>query len=326
MKVFAYHNPDDEIRLESSSGGLFTALASEILAEDGVVYGAAFGEDWKVEHIRVDNEADLKRLRGSKYVYSDFASSIAEALKDLEAGRKVLFTGTPCQVAAMRKRAGDRDNLLLIEVVCHGAPEPSYWERYLEEICKKLHRSKKDIESVNFRDKRAGWKDYSFTIRFKDGKTFTQRHEDNLYMRAFLKDYTPREACFRCPFKYPDGSKADLTLGDFWGISQLAPDIDNNLGTCVVILRNEAKEEAVKNLQIDKALQFEDITKYNPAIIRAASKPAQWENFQREVKGDDLLLSAKKDELIRLFKKYAGRPLRKSIYLYLARLKHKILK
>ena len=239
-----------EVRLKSSAGGVFSLLAEDVIAKGGVVYGAAFDSNWSVVHCRVDNTDDIAKLRGSKYVYSNYTQSIADVLNDLNDGRKVLFSGTPCQIAAMKARTGENDNLLSVEVVCHGAPEAKYWERYIDEVCRNNGLSRCDIESISFRDKRTGWKGYSFTIIFKNGKIFTQRGSENLYMRIFLSDYTIRRACFRCPFKYPDGSKADITLGDFWGIEKIAPQIDNNHGTTIVIARTQRGETSISQFEL----------------------------------------------------------------------------
>lgn len=301
MNVFAAHNPDPEIRRQSSSGGVFSLLAENILRNGGVVYGAAFADDWTVVHRRVDNEEGLATLRGSKYVYSNVGSAYSDVMTDLECGRQVLFSGTPCQVAAMKQRAGDNPMLLLVEIVCHGAPRPEYWKRYLAELCQQQDKTIADITSVNFRDKRTGWKNYSFTICFRDGTIFTQSHDDNLYMRAFLQNFTLREACFRCPFKQPEGSRANITLGDLWGISQLAPEIDNDLGTTLVIISFD-NLSGLMDASARCRLEFNDVIRYNPAITTPARKPTKWEAFEGEIG-----LS----KLISTFNKFAGR----SIYL-----------
>lgn len=316
MKIFASHNPDEKIRRESSAGGIFSMLAEHVLSEGGVVYGAAFGQEWNVRHIRIDTVDELWRLRGSKYVFSDFKCTPSEIENDIENGRKVLFSGTPCQVAAIRKRLGNHPLLLLVETVCHGAPDARYWEQYLEELLKKLRRKPTDIASINFRDKRTGWKNYSFTIAFNDGGVFSQPHDDNLYMRAFLQDLTLRKSCFVCPFKYPNGSKADITIGDFWGISQLAPEIDNDLGTTIVIARTEKGMSYTDFLRNDCELNLENAALYNPAITSSATKPCKREAFEQD---------ADKNKLLPLFSRYAKRPFRQTLYLKLARLKHKLL-
>ncbi|MCM1066448.1 MAG: Coenzyme F420 hydrogenase/dehydrogenase, beta subunit C-terminal domain [Muribaculaceae bacterium] len=280
MKILASHNPDSNIRHCSSAGGVFSILADHVIAEGGAIYGAAFDSQWHIAHYRATNGAELLKLRGSKYAYSLIGTAIADAMADLEAGRRVLFSGTPCQVAAMRKRAGEHPGLLLVEVVCHGAPEQKYWQQYLAEICAARNRKISDIAGINFRDKRTGWKNYSFTISFADGTEFTEPHDRNLYMRAFLSDLTLREACFRCPFKYPDGTCADITLGDLWGISSLAPNIDNDLGTTLVIARTPVGEAAISTISCDANLTLEDVARHNPAIVSAASKMIRYNEFR----------------------------------------------
>lgn len=271
MEIFAAHNPDSEIRRQSSAGGVFTMLAEKILSEGGVVYGVAFDDEWNIVHRRVDNKEDLKYLRGSKYAYSRIGTSIQDAKNDLYNGLKVLFSGTPCQAAAMRKFAGDNQNLIIVEVVCHSAPEQKYWRDYLHELCEQNNKDIDEIIAINFRDKSMGWKDYGLSIKFSDGSHFHESHNTNVYMQAFLKDLTIRDACFKCNFKYPSGSKADLTLGDFWGISKLAPEIDNDEGTTIVIARTEIGASAIKGLDRTTSKQFEisELTPFNPAITNA---------------------------------------------------------
>jgi len=319
MKVFVAHNADEKIRRESSAGGVFSSLATEIIEKGGIVYGAAFDEEWNVTHCRVDNISDLSMLRGSKYVYSKFTPAIRDVINDLNNGHKVLFSGTPCQVAAMSKRAGQNPNLLLVEVVCHGAPEPEYWNRYLKELCSKKNKEISDIQTIKFRDKRTGWKNYSFTVTFKDGKCFSEPHSDNLYMRAFLADFTIRDACFQCPFKYPHGSSADITIGDFWGISRLASDLDNDFGTTIIVVRTEKGKSWLDGIScIEREFGFDEVSRYNPALVSSPSMPSLRSSFKEDVKTNS--------KLIPIFLKYVGRPLSERVYLKLARLYNQILK
>ena len=285
MKIFAAHNPDETLRRESSAGGVFTMLAEEVLSRGGVVYGAGFDSDWHIVHRRVDTVEDLKSLRGSKYAFSEYITALKDVKNDLAVRRPVLFSGSPCQIAAIDRLAGDDPQLLKVEVVCHGAPKQEYWMRYLSELCDSLGKSRSEITSISFRDKSTGWKGYSFTVKFNDGTVFTQPHDDNLYMRAFLADLTLRDACFRCPFKYPDGSHADITLGDFWGISRLAPDIDNNLGTTLVISRTHAGDCALQSagLSVSDNYALSDVARYNPAISNAVRIPVKRQVFQEKL-------------------------------------------
>lgn len=272
MKVFASHNSDISTRKSSSAGGVFSILALDILSDGGVVYGVSFDDEWHIVHRRAVLPEELDQFRGSKYAYSQLGNSIQKAENDLKSGKKVLFSGTPCQIAAARKRLGTNENLLLVEVVCHGAPTQEAWDKYLGNFLAKKKKSVSDIKSINFRDKRNGWKDYNFTIIFRDGSTFTQNHRDNLYMQAFLKDLTLRDACFRCPFKYPNGSQADITIGDLWGIESLAPELDNNIGTTLVITRTPQGDTFARMLPNLKTLSFDEVTKHNPAIVKSAIK------------------------------------------------------
>ena len=284
MKIVAAHNKDNFIRVNSSSGGVFSILAEQILNKGGVVYGAAFDENWGVEHIRITDSKDLDKLRRSKYVFSKFAFSVKNVEEDLKQNRKVLFSGVPCQVAAVRKKIGNNTNLLCVEVICHGAPQAYYWYKYLGELCSLLGENNKNISSINFRDKRTGWKGYSFTIKFNDGKEFSQKASSNAYMRAFLSNYTLRKVCFGCQFKYPNGSLADITLGDFWGIEKVASNLNNNLGTTIVIVRSDQGEIAAKRIDIDSIIDFSAVRKYNRAICVPPTMPVDYEKFQYEAK------------------------------------------
>lgn len=311
MKIFASHNSDAETRRQSSSGGIFSILANNILQQGGVVYGATFSPEWNVVHARIDRIEDLHDLRGSKYVYSHVGNAYTQARQDLDAGTKVLFSGTPCQVAAMKRLAPDAPNLLLVEIVCHGAPEPAYWDKYLTELLKKNHRQRQEVASINFRDKSTGWKNYSFSITFSNGTRYSQLHDDNPYMQLFLHDYTLREACYRCPFKLPDGSKADITIGDFWGISQLAPEIDNDLGTTIVIAHTPQGVEAIQSLDQQCSFTLEQISQYNPALTTCVSEPSDKKQF---------LDDSKSLTIAKLYHRYASTPLILSFKIRVARL------
>lgn len=315
MEIFAAHNPDATLRHESSAGGVFTMLAEDVLGRGGVVYGAGFDGDWHIVHRRVDTVDGLKSLRGSKYAFSEYITALKDAKKDLAAGRPVLFSGTPCQIAAIDRLAGNEPQLLKVEVVCHGAPKQEYWIQYLSELCARLGKSRSGIKSISFRDKSTGWKGYSFTVKFADGTIFTQPHDDNAYMRAFLADLTLRDACFSCPFKYPDGSRADITLGDFWGIDQLAPDMDNNLGTTLVISRTPAGNSALQSagISVSDTYALGDVARYNPAITNHVSVPTIRTAFERLVSDRSLAYA---------MKKFASRPLRERVVNTLVRVKH----
>lgn len=310
MKTYAINNPDTGVRTLSSAGGFFSMLAERCLNNGGVVYGVGFDDDFNIVHLRTDKIDTLNSIRRSKYAYSDAKQKIKEAIADLNTGTEVLFSGTPCQIAAIRKLTGDNPNLLCIEVVCHGAPKHEYWEKYILELCAKNKKNITEIADINFRDKRTGWKNYSFTVKFKDGSEYTERYDKNLFMQGFLRDLTLREACFSCPFKYPNGSKADITLGDLWGISYIAPELDNDLGTTLVIARTQKGEKIIASLYPKYEIDFKQASKYNPAIIQPVSQPAAYHSFQQY---------ALNHSFLKTVKKYTEPPLKQRIRSHLGR-------
>lgn len=282
--IFVYQNDSNDVRFESSSGGLFSSLAEKVIADSGVVFGAGFNSDWTVEHDFVTDLQGLHKLRKSKYVFSDLKGSLKKVKEFLCEGRKVLFTGTPCQIAALKQYLRkDYENLLCVEVVCHGAPQKAAWMHYLDELLLKLHRSKQDISNIDFRDKTTGWDSYSFTISFHDGTYFTEKASENIFMRLFLSDYILKKGCFHCPFKQP-ASKADITMGDLWGMKQLLPDSYDNLGTSLVIANTEKGATALSGHNMLGHLNLTDVAKYNPAIISSLAKPTDYDRFNQRLK------------------------------------------
>lgn len=281
--AFVSFNPDDKIRKSSSSGGVFSLLAKKILEENGTVYGAAFDADFNVSHIRIDKIPDLKKIRGSKYVYSNFAPIFTLVEEDLKKDRKVLFSGVPCQIAALKKFLADKDynsEPLYVEVICHGSPEQRYWKDYLDEVCKTNGFDRQEIVNLNFRDKSTGWKNYSFKLDTKD-KIISEPFRENIYMRMFLENYILREACFKCPFK-GENSKADIILGDLWGSRELCPDLDDDRGLSVVIVRSQNGVNAIDSLPIVKMVDIKDVIRFNPSLVYDVPKPYGYENFKRK--------------------------------------------
>lgn len=230
---------DDEIRLNSSSGGIFSLLAEEILQKGGVVFGAAFDSQMMVHHVAVESVCDLGQLRGSKYLQSRMGNSYQAAKAYLTAGRKVLFSGTACQIAGLKSYLGRPcENLWTVDVLCHGVPAPALWKKYLDE---KSREYAVPVEQVSFRDKSEGWKEYRVTLQLRDGVICSQSVAQNPYMQLFLSNICLRPSCHACPFKgFPRVS--DLTLGDCWDVEQYAPEMDDDRGTSVVIASTEKGE------------------------------------------------------------------------------------
>lgn len=299
LTSYAAINNNEIERLKSSSGGVFILLARNIISEGGVVFGAKFDEQWNVIHSYSENEEGLTAFMGSKYVQSKIGNTYSQAKEFLKSGRKILFSGTPCQIAGLRQYLRkEYDNLLTVDVICHGVPSPAVWRQYLEEIKKDAlqgensvslssipHVPERDtlnnvdditIESISFRDKRLGWTKYSFALTLAkaaaDGKqntvSLSHIHRENPYFIGF-NDWNLylRPICYSCPFrKLRSGS--DLTLADFWGIETLKPEMDDNKGVSVILSNTPKGRDMVKDLHLQKKeVDYLDVVKRNKAAV-----------------------------------------------------------
>lgn len=278
--AYAARVKDAEIRMSSSSGGIFSAIALFILNQNGVVYGAAFDDDYNVVHCRIDSKNDLYRLRGSKYVQSDMGHSYENVLSDLKNGTFVLFTGTACQIAGLKSFLGrEYGNLYTIDVLCHGVPSPKVWRAYKEGLS-----ARNDVFSINFRDKSSGWKRYSFRCTYKNEEESVHHYDQDLYMKMFLSNLILRPSCHDCRFKEMP-RLSDITLGDAWGIEKHSPEMDDNTGTSVVLIHSENGQALVKKIEENVELKSAnlDIILPTAADSRKSVKPNRYrEKFFKE--------------------------------------------
>lgn len=281
-KVFEHK--DTNIRLSSSSGGLFSELAIRVFKDGGVCFGAVFTENWQIKHICAKNEAQFVKMRKSKYVTSHLEGTFKEVESYLQLGTKVLFTGVPCQIASLKKAlVQDYENLLTAEIVCHGCPRDDAWTMYLDEVVSKTGHCICDIKSIDFRDKTDGWESYRFTIAFKDGHTFSEPADKNLFMRLFLGNYTIKRGCFSCPFKI-ENTKADITMGDFWGMEELLPDKDRRYGASIVIPNTEKGIKALEGIEFCAEFDIAEVAKYNPSLIHSSQMPSNYDAIDEKIK------------------------------------------
>lgn len=231
-KVLAARNPDEDVRLLSSSGGVFSMLAEKVIENGGVVFGAAFDKEWNVMHKAASTIEELAQFRGSKYVQSVIGDCYDRVQFYLEKGREVLFSGTSCQIAGLNHFLGGKySNLLTVEIVCHGVPAPSEWRR--------LVASLPAASLITFRDKTTGWRNFSLTFKDSEGSTLlSQKCSENTFMQDFLGDRIIRDSCFSCPAR-GGRSGSDIAIADYWGINKVAPELDDNLGVSLVLLETE---------------------------------------------------------------------------------------
>lgn len=292
LKVYAAYNKDVEIRLQSSSGGIFTLLAEETIKKGGVVFGVKFDKEWMPAFGYTETIDGIAPFRGSKYVQATVGTAYKDAETFLKAGREVLFSGTPCQIAGLRKYLHkDYENLLAVDIICHGVPSPKVWKMYLKETSDKLIQSssnqdnddskeyKPSITDISFRSKSTGWKNYSFQLKYNshtkkgdESTVFTEIFSRNSYMRAFLNDTILRPSCYSCPSK-ENKSHSDITIADFWGIDKIDPAFDDDKG-CGLILTNTSRG-TIFFKEVDAIIKektFNEGIKYNTAYSQS-SKP-----------------------------------------------------
>lgn len=281
LEVLAVKNPNDEERMNSSSGGVFLPLAREVINQGGVVFGAVYDESWEVHHVYAEKIEDVYPMMGSKYLQSKIGNSFKDAERFLKQGREVLFVGSPCQIAGLRTYLRNKQypNLLAVDFLCHGVPSPGVWRRYLAETyggynAKEQSRlqatagknsvllsslnATSPIGDIKFRDKcESGWKKYRFVVRQKSASKADQNtvlssdiHYDNPFMRGFLSDIYLRPSCYACKCK--NGvNHSDMTIADFWGINQVAPEFDDDKGVGLVLLNTKKGEDYFSRLSMN---------------------------------------------------------------------------
>lgn len=298
-KVYAAKHKDDEIRMKSSSGGIFTLLAEHVIDDGGVVFGARFNDKWEVIHDYTESKEGLAPFRGSKYVQSYIGNSYKNAESFLKSGRKVMFTGTPCQIAGLKKfLRKEYDNLLAVDFVCHGVPSPMVWRKYMEEETVRQGNSGKNkvlvsskvssvVTGVNFRDKSTGWKKYSFVLNFSKASVEGEQNlvsssifTENTYMKAFLSNLSLRPSCYYCPTK-SGKSGADITIGDFWGIDNSTIGNDDN-GFNILLNYNESILILNNDINyICHDIKYEDACLLNNCMLRSVTKPINRDLFMK---------------------------------------------
>lgn len=230
-------NNNEATHLQSSSGGIFTALAERALMAGGCVFGVVWQDKYTAVFSKAETIEELARMRGSKYTPAIPGKVYQEVLAELKTGRQVLFSGTPCQVHALKKYLRKPyDNLLTIDIVCHGVPSHLLLEKYVQET---EDRTGKIIEYVSFRNKPEGWLRYHVTCHYTDESTSSTPLAEDVYMRLFLCDKTLNLVCYNCPYAHIP-RQGDITLGDYWGVQRIHPDwpIDRGISA---ILANTAK-------------------------------------------------------------------------------------
>lgn len=276
-------NPDcfaaaasDELRKESTSGAVFPILANYILNNHGYVCGAAWAKDKSIEHIIIDNEKELYKLKGSKYFQSNVKNCYPEIEKLLKNDKLVLFSGTPCQVAGLKAYLKkDYDNLFSIDIICHGVPSPMVYKQYIKEL--PVDENNSEL-ITNFRDKINGWTPRLSTTTITSTTKVTYQADCDMFLKSFLQNLSLRESCFECPFqKIP--RQGDLTIGDYWGIDAFDTKLNDQKGTSVVLINNEKGKMLIEKTKSEFKFFVQTPLKFaldgNPCLYKSVEKPTQ---------------------------------------------------
>lgn len=258
-KAYCLENNNDDIRSRSSSGGVFCELAKAILEDDGVVYSPIFDENFDLHHCEIDksNISLLDKAMGSKYIQSEAWRAYPEVKKALLANKKVLFTGTPCQITALKLYLGDEySNLYTQDLICHGVSSKKYFKNYLSFL---NERYASEVKEFYYRNKENGWDPFSIKVCFENGKTLTETIRKSKYFTLFLRNYILRPSCYSNCKSRKEDRRSDITLADFWGIKK-----HDNKGSSLVIVHSKKGEELLSSVKANMQ-RFEDVD-FNTAI------------------------------------------------------------
>ena len=282
IKCYAAKSNDNDIKSRSSSGGIFSHLALNILRAGGVVYGATMN-NLKVKHIRISSEKELNKILGSKYVQSNVDFIYKNVLDDINDGKMVLFSGTPCQIMGLKSfLKKEYDNLYCISVICHGVMNDFVFNKQIK--CFEDYYCTK-VTDVKFRNKKNGWENPCI-VYFSDRINKVYSFNDDPYMSLFLNNYALRNSCYNCSAKGLSGNGADIILGDYWGVYNVHQDFFDDKGvSCVILKTNKGKKlfDEICNDVSFVETEYEDIIKYNPSLIKSVSMP-----LERNIIFDDL--------------------------------------
>ena len=297
-RAYACYAKNKEEHRSSSSGGFFAVLAKAILEEKGSVWGAAFNERMELEHVQIQDIKDLHKVKGTKYVQSCIGKSYIEVEKELKKGKNVLFSGTPCQVAGLKNFLDkEYDNLICLDLICHGVPSPGVWRRYLEEKF-----GKDNVEIMQFRNKTNGISNVTLEYRLKNGEIFFESYMESSYIKGFINNYYTRQTCFECSFKGFDRC-SDITIGDFWSVKEFYPEMANKYGVSAILIHSEKGnvwlEKIRDQLMICKA-KPEEIAMWNDSLLKPIKKTSARTEFYQEWTTDKIekiILKISKDKV-----------------------------
>lgn len=308
---------EDGIREISSSGGVFTAILQNY-SEGGVTVGATFNSEMKVIHTIAKDLKEAEAFRGSKYIQSDMQGIYKEISDILNRGEKVLFSGTPCQVAAiqnyMRIHRVRTEQLLCVDLVCHGAPSPQIWKDYLNGVENKYHSK---VKNYTFRDKVVGWRGYHVRVGLEDGRSIPQNDLIQSFAVIFGKEVMVRPSCFYCPYASMKRC-GDITIGDFWGIEKVDKDFSDNKGISMVLVNTPKGQKIFSEIKGNLTVRrYESDVLSQPNLRKPTDFGMDYDRFWEDYHTKGYLYVAKK---------YGGYGILRKVRYYKNAIKRKLMK
>lgn len=298
---YSYAADQSTVR-NSSSGGIFTCLAESVLRENGIVFGAGYDEEYHVCHMPISTTEELSLLRTSKYVQSNLKDTFKLAKTALNERRKVLFTGTPCQIAALKRYLGkEYDILYTADIICHGVPSPMVWKIYLEQT-----HGGKEIESISFRDKTFGWNNFSMRIEARGRKPYVVPAVKDPYERAFLANLDLRPSCYQCQYKTLDRF-SDITMADYWGVELVHPELKEQQGVSLVLVHSDKGQALLNSAALSFCFGDTDRQKAI-SMNHAALHSVPWHPMREQ-----LFAQIQTEKMDRLVKRCLKQPLNKKM-------------
>ena len=277
LGVYAF-KAKDELRKNSTSGGAFVALAEKVIESGGAVYGATLVNNCTVKHIRVDKVEELIKIQGTKYLQSSVKDCYDQIADDLRSGKKVLFSGTPCQVDGVKRFVNLKklttDNLYLVDIICHGVPSETFFRAYLNWLTKEYGC---EVDEFKFRSKKISWRGSSCYARLKNGKELFNDAKLCAFMNVYYSDNITRESCYDC--KYTSKERvSDLTISDYWGIENLDKSFEDSLGVSMIIVNTEKGSLLFSETDGEKITANLESAK-QPQLLKPTARPSTREEF-----------------------------------------------
>lgn len=289
--AYAMKNCDENVRKSSTSGGIFFLLSEYVLDRGGIIWGAAYDSDFSVRHIAVSDRKELSLLQGAKYVQSVIGTSFQEVKRELQKGCIVLFSGTPCQCAGLKSFLGkEYENLVTVDVVCHGVPSPKVWQAYIDYRSQKENAGNRPVK-INLRSKTSGWSHYGYSTEFDygNGKISRIHNSQDLFMKAFGGNICLRASCSDCSAKGVERC-TDFTLGDYWGIWNQHPEFDDNKGTSVVFVHSQKGRDILNQVRENTEyleVDIKDAYRENGSMVYSSAMHAEREDFLKRVTAEN---------------------------------------